>query len=54
MGYPRARLLELGAHRIRDVSYEDTEHFRVTRDFLMRRDRILRELLAAEETPREE
>jgi predicted ATPase len=45
MGYPHARLLELGAHGIREVDYEDTEHYRITRDFLTRRERILRHLL---------
>ena len=46
MGYPDARLMEIGQHGIRDVLYEDTEHFRVTKDFLTRRERILRHLLA--------
>jgi len=45
MGYPHSRLLELGAHGIREVAYEVTEHFRITRDFLTRRERILRHLL---------
>jgi predicted ATPase len=45
MAYPHATLLELGAHGIRTVAYEDTEHFRITRDFLVRRERILAELL---------
>jgi predicted ATPase len=45
MAYPHATLLELGAHGIRTVAYEETEHFRITRDFLVRRERILAELL---------
>jgi hypothetical protein len=36
----RVRLLELGPDGIREVAYEDTEHFGVTRDFLLRRDAI--------------
>jgi hypothetical protein len=28
------------------VAYEDTEHFRVTRDFLPRRESMLRELFS--------
>ena len=48
MGYPHARLLELGAHGIREVDYESTEHYTVTRDFLMRRERMLRVLLESE------
>jgi predicted ATPase len=46
MAYPDARLLELGQDGIREVSYEDTEHFQVTRAFLSRRDPMLRELFA--------
>jgi predicted ATPase len=46
MAYPEARILELSASGIREVSYEDTEHFKVTRAFLLRRETMLRELLA--------
>jgi predicted ATPase len=46
MAYPDARLLELGPKGIREIGYEDTEHFRVTRAFLLRREQMLRELLA--------
>jgi predicted ATPase len=46
MAYPEACLLELGSGGIREVAYEDTERFRVTRDFLLRRERMLRELFA--------
>jgi predicted ATPase len=50
MGYPDARLLELSADGIRETAYEETEHFRITRDFLMRRERILSELLAEDDS----
>ena len=46
MAYPEARLLELSPDGIREVGYEETEHFRVTRAFLLRRERMLRELFA--------
>jgi predicted ATPase len=49
MGYPHARLLQLASDGIREVRYEDTEHFQVTRSFLLRRDAMLRELLADDE-----
>lgn len=49
MAYPEARLLELGPGGIREVAYEDTEHFRVTRDFLLRRDRMLRQLFGEDD-----
>jgi predicted ATPase len=44
MAYPDARLLELGQNGVREVSYEDTEHFPVTRAFLLGRERMLCEL----------
>ena len=49
MAYPEARLLELGLGGIREVAYEGTEHFRVTRDFLLRRERMLRQLFAEDD-----
>ncbi len=45
MAYPHARLLELGPGGIAEVAYEDTDHFKVTRAFLLRRESMLRELL---------
>jgi predicted ATPase len=50
MAYPDACLLELTKDGIRETTYEETEHFRITRDFLLRRERILRELLAEEDS----
>jgi predicted ATPase len=49
MAYPNARILELGAAGIRPVAYEETEHVRITRDFLLRKDRMLEELLAEDD-----
>ena len=45
MGYPKARLLALSDRGIEAVQYEDTDHYRITRDFLNRRERVLDELL---------
>jgi predicted ATPase len=45
MAYPNARILEMGAGGIREISYEDTEHFTVTRDFLNRYPQMLKVLL---------
>lgn len=45
MSYPNARILELSESGIREVSYEETEHFTVTRDFLSRYPAILRVLM---------
>lgn len=44
------RLLELTKDGIRETACRETEHFRITRDFLLGRERTLRELLAEEES----
>jgi len=44
LAYPDALLYELSEKGIRRVEYEETEHFRVTRDFLLNRERFFREL----------
>jgi predicted ATPase len=45
MAYPNARIFMFGDDAIREVRYEETEHYRVTRDFLEHRETMLRELL---------
>lgn len=45
MGYPGADILLLEETGIRRVAYEETEHYFVTREFLLNRDRMLSELL---------
>jgi predicted ATPase len=45
MAYPDARIYQCGADGITDVAYQDTEHFQVTRNFLLDPERTLRELL---------
>lgn len=49
LAYPGALLYELSGSGIQRVEYEGTEHYRLTRDFLLHRDRFLRELFADEE-----
>lgn len=34
MAYPDAQILQFGTEGIRQIAYEDTEHYQVTRDFL--------------------
>jgi predicted ATPase len=46
MGYPGADILLLDEDGIRRVDYEDTEHYFITREFLLNRERMLRELLS--------
>lgn len=49
LSYPHARIYEFGEHGIRETHYEETEHFRITRDFLNRHERMLEILLHEEE-----
>ena len=41
MAYPDALILHCGPTGLQPIRYEDTEHFRITRDFLLHRDRML-------------
>ncbi|MEW6761124.1 MAG: AAA family ATPase [Pseudomonadota bacterium] len=48
MAYPNATIYECGEHGIREIAYEDTEHYRVTRDFLANPARMLKVLMGHE------
>lgn len=50
MAYPDALLLELSTDGIRPVKLEETEHFRVTRDFLAAPERFFRTLFRRDRT----
>jgi predicted ATPase len=45
MAYPEATIFLLDENGMRKVAYEDTDHFRVMRDFLNHRAAMLRELM---------
>ena len=45
MAYPDAAIFQCGRDGIVPIAYEDTEHFRVTRDFLAHREKLLAMLL---------
>ena len=47
MSYPAATILLLEGSDIREIAYEDTEHFVITREFLNNHRKLLRELLEA-------
>jgi len=49
MAYPDATILHFTADGIRPISYEDTEHYKVTRAFLTRTDKMLQDLFADDE-----
>jgi len=51
LAYPDAAIYELTPTGIRETTYEETEHFRVTRDFLNRYPAMLRVLLSEREPP---
>ena len=46
MAYPDALILHCGPTGLRPIRYEDTEHFRITRDFLLHRHEMLDILMA--------
>ena len=49
MAYPDARIYWLSKQGLAPVEYEETEHYRLTRDFLLNRERYLRRLMADED-----
>ena len=51
MAYPGARIYQLDGEGIQAVEYRETEHYQLTRRFLENPERMLRYLLAEEETP---
>ncbi len=46
LAYPKSIIYELSAQGIRKVPYEETATYSVTRDFILRREAMLKELLA--------
>ncbi len=48
LSYPGAVLFSLDGDEIREVAYHDTEHFRVTRDFLSCPERFFKHLFGGE------
>ncbi|MBW5448327.1 AAA family ATPase [Cohnella sp. CFH 77786] len=49
MAYPGADILQFDGDSIRRAEYEDTEHYRLTRDFLNHRERYFRNLFDEED-----
>lgn len=48
LAYPDARIYECSDAGLRVVKYEETEHYQLTRDFLLNRERFFRELFRDE------
>jgi len=49
LAYPHARIYQFAEDGLTEVKYTETEHYRVTKDFLNRHERMLNLLLDAEE-----
>lgn len=49
LAYPQAKIFQFSESGIAEVSYAETEHFQITRDFLNRPERMLEILMAAED-----
>ena len=47
MAYPEADILVLGENGLEKTAYEDTEHYQVTKSFMVNRERMLRQLLSS-------
>lgn len=45
LAYPNAWIYQITANGLERIEYTDTEHFRVTRDFLNRHEKFIKELL---------
>lgn len=45
LAYPNARIIEFSPDGLRDVKYEETEHYKITKTFLNNPDRYLKELM---------
>lgn len=48
LGYPEAEILQFGPGSIAPVAYRDTEHYVVTRAFLERPEKMLREMMGSD------
>ena len=48
LGYPEAQILNFDDSSIQDISYEDTEHYNLTLNFLTGRERFLYELFRSD------
>ncbi|WP_445487557.1 AAA family ATPase [Niallia sp. 03133] len=49
LGYPNATILSFDSGRIEEMEYEETDHYQITKYFLHNREKMLNELLEAEE-----
>ena len=50
LAYPHARIYEFGPRGIHEITYTETDHYQITRDFLNRHERMLEILLDEEES----
>ena len=48
LGYPDAQILSFDDGEIKEINYEDTEHYQITKYFLQNREKMLMELFREE------
>ena len=46
LAFPNAKIYQLDANGYSEARYEETEHYRVTKEFLVHPERMLKELLS--------
>jgi predicted ATPase len=49
LGYPDAQILSFDDGEIKEIDYEDTEHYQLTKYFLQHREKMLMELFKEED-----
>jgi len=54
LAYPEALIYHLGPQGMTEVTYEQTEHYQITRDFLTSRERYFKHLFATGDDADEE
>jgi len=46
LSYPNARIIEFNHDKLREISYEETEHYKISKAFMANPDRFLKELMS--------
>ena len=52
LAYPNAKIIQFDEHGLSEIAYEDTEHFRITKDFLNHYPRRLQQLFEEDDEPK--
>lgn len=49
LGYPNAAIFSFDEGTVKEIEYEETSHYQITKYFLQNRERFLKDILAEEE-----